>query len=120
VGDPNAAFAAGPRSDRELDGADLRHRAAACGTPRELDLAGRNAYRAPIRGEIEFRVVIPPDVAAGRIGKRELELVGRSLTANVERQRITFGKRQRELLARHHETAAAFEVEVQTHRVPVW
>ena len=81
--DPDAALAAGAGRDRDLDRAELGDRAAAGRSPGELDLAAADPQRLPVGGELEGVAMEPPDVAPGRIGELELELVRRRRAAHL-------------------------------------
>ena len=116
VGEPDRAGSAGPRGDRDLEGAELARRAAARGSPRERDLAAADAERLPVRRQREGVAMPPPDVAVARISELDLELVRRRLAAHAERERPRRRERARKRLARDHEATAAAEVEVEPQR----
>src|SRR5206468_10275345 len=65
--DPKIAKPHGPgpsfaRDDRDLNGAELRHDAAAHRTPRELHLTAVNLHILPARGGVQILFHMPPHV----------------------------------------------------------
>ncbi len=113
--EPDRTLAARAGRDSELDCPESRQRLVTRRAPGETEVAGLIGDRLPLGRKGEFALIDPPDVPAGRVDEFELQVVGRSVAAEGECEPVVFRQRAIERSPHHAESAAAFEIEIESH-----
>jgi hypothetical protein len=110
--DPDGPRATAAGGDRQLESRHVLDLAPTLRPPGEADLALLDNHPLPRGGELDVASHRPPDVLARRIDQLELEVIGRSLAPQQERELVVLRQIEGKLLAGYR-PAAALEPEVQ-------
>ena len=91
----------------------MAQRAFRAGSPREFDVAFFDPDELPLAWKLEIGPVEPPDVLAARVQQLHLEIVGRRIGAQVERDLVAGRQVERQRAPRQRVPGGPGQVEVE-------
>src|SRR5262249_2564670 len=104
-------------TDNELDLVGLAQRSVLRRAPRKRNLTFLDGDPLPFAWNLEILALEPPDIVAAGVGELDLEVVRRSIPAQIKRNLVVVGKLQRQVATDEGVARGLGEIEIEAQRL---